>query len=534
MANWSATEISTVGPSKTYATLAAWWAAKGGHATTAPHAECYGGADLGTVVVSGAGGTPTSSYYVRTYVAPGHRHDGTRNGTAGAYANVPNGGKGIDNRLAYTRIEGIRLIVADGGSSTYGVYNTTDVDGSIVDGVCVTLNATAGAGIKNGVILAGHLQTAPVSDTVQNCVVYGPGGSVNRHYGFMLAAQTVGQASNHAVYNNTVVNLGTYSGTGGAIGFRWYRSAVDRGPLVIDSQNNIATGCYRSFLVATFSATVVQNYCAADDDRADDWETIGGSNLINQTPADLFVNAATDANLKDSNSNAYHAGTDVGLSADAVGNPWANPNPSMGALELLLTGYHFYRGIGGLSNINLDTPVGTACAGQSSKTFTGLGHASNTRYTYLLRPVRHDANSDWLETPDMSCTVELETDDSGNWVGDRPMQVEWLGAEILSGARIRLRWRYRTPYGGAVPADFGIYYGTDRNITPGSPQATESYTRDGEYSRTLSLIDGVAYYFAVTARDVGGVESHVPRIIGPYVARNTAPPQPTVLVEQTF
>ena len=196
--------------------------------------------------------------------------------------------------------------------------------------------------------------------------------------------------------------------------------------------------------------------------------------------------------------------------------------------------YNLYRGTGGISGVDFSTPVGTVEGAESSKTWRDMGHDADARYTYVLRPVRQDADGNDLETPDLSCRVEFETDGDGDWLGDRPGPVEALTAEIISGGEIRLRWRYRTPYGGTAPNDFGIYYGTTPSITPGSPNATESYTADGEYSKDLTLIDGVAYYFAITARDATPVESHLSGVIGPYIADDTAPDTPSLLTSTTF
>ena len=61
--------------------------------------------------------------------------------------------------------------------------------------------------------------------------------------------------------------------------------------------------------------------------------------------------------------------------------------------------------------------------------------------------------------------------------------------------------------------------------TQGSPDATETFTRDKTYTEDLTLVDGTAYWFAVTARTAGGVES-LPKQIGPYIADSTAPGAP--------
>ncbi len=204
------------------------------------------------------------------------------------------------------------------------------------------------------------------------------------------------------------------------------------------------------------------------------------------------------------------------------------------ALSPVAQCYRLYRGVGGISEVDFSTYVGHVLGGDASETFLSLGHAANTRYTYVLRPVRVKADNTYLETPDNSCIVEFETDDSGDWLGNRPGSVEVVEAEVLSGGQVRLRWRYRTPYSGSVPSDFGIYYGSSPGIAPGSPNTTESYTKDGGYSKTLSLTGGNTYYFAVTAMHSNGVESHLSNVIGPYIADSTAPDTPTLITSATF
>jgi len=192
-------------------------------------------------------------------------------------------------------------------------------------------------------------------------------------------------------------------------------------------------------------------------------------------------------------------------------------------------GYRIYRGLGGPDKVDFTSSVGSAAAGASSVSLVGLGHAVSSRYTYVIRPYLGA-----LETPDYSARVEFETDASGDWVGNRPGQVEWIEAEVIASGEIRLRWHYRTPYGAAAPADFGLYYAQEPSIDPGSPQATESYTADGPYSKDLTLADGVTYFFALTARTAAGVESHLSKMIGPFVADSAAPATPGLYTSQSF
>lgn len=193
------------------------------------------------------------------------------------------------------------------------------------------------------------------------------------------------------------------------------------------------------------------------------------------------------------------------------------------------SGYNVYRGEGDISNVNFDAPVAYLRAGQTTPSLVGLGHNSSTRYTYAIRPVRNG-----LEGPDLSCRVELVIDDSGEWTGDRPTAVELVEAEPGPGGRVTVRWTFRTPYGQDPPADFAIYRSTGCNISPGSPDATEAYVTDGEYSHTFELSDGETCYFAITARTSQGVESELSAVVGPVRADASAPQTPTVYVSRTF
>jgi hypothetical protein len=194
-------------------------------------------------------------------------------------------------------------------------------------------------------------------------------------------------------------------------------------------------------------------------------------------------------------------------------------------------GHRVYRGVGGLSNVDFSAPVAFAQADATSIALVGTGHAALTRYTYVVRPV---AGNGWLETPDGSCAVEFETGADGDWLGARPAPVEWIRAEIKAAGGIELSWSWRRPYGGSGPMDFCLYHAGVPAIVAGDPQATATYTADGRYSHTFSLSGGQTYYFAVTARDGEGVESHLSDVIGPYLADATPPDAPTVSVSTTF
>ena len=190
--------------------------------------------------------------------------------------------------------------------------------------------------------------------------------------------------------------------------------------------------------------------------------------------------------------------------------------------------YRLYRGVGGILNVDWSAPVVELDPENTNPTLTGLGHMPATRYTYVLRPVRGGGE---LETPAMSCAVEFETDASGDWMGERPAGVEFLEARAVAGGQVELRWAYRTPYGAPTPIDFCIYCASSSQIVLGQPYAIEQYTSDTTYRRALALEGGHTYYFAVTARTSGGVESRPSPIAGPVVADDEPPAKPDLYVK---
>ena len=172
------------------------------------------------------------------------------------------------------------------------------------------------------------------------------------------------------------------------------------------------------------------------------------------------------------------------------------------------------------------SPAAVIPAGQSSGVLADTEFDASRRYMLVLRPV-----IDGMETPDISCRFEFETDLSGDWLGQRPGAVEAVHAEVLPAGRISVSWSYRIPdLAPTIPEEFCVYHSTDPGIEAGEPQATVSYERDGVYSCTLSLVGGVSYFFVVTARSSEGVESHMSAVVGPVLADDSAPAQPSVVL----
>jgi len=231
--------------------------------------------------------------------------------------------------------------------------------------------------------------------------------------------------------------------------------------------------------------------------------------------------------------------TKVWITAGLSVQDTSTPEPSMTAAYITAglagedaphSGYHLYVGLCGLVGVDFDAePDAVIPAGQSVSRFIGYDFEVSGRYMLVLRPV-----IDGVETPDISCRFEFETDSNGQWLGSRPGAVEAISAETLSGGQVRVSWMYRTSDRATAAEEFCVYYASDPNITPGVPQSVVSYEQDGVYSCTLSLSGGQTYFFGVTARGGDGIESHLSPIIGPVLADASAPTQPQVVLTTIY
>lgn len=202
----------------------------------------------------------------------------------------------------------------------------------------------------------------------------------------------------------------------------------------------------------------------------------------------------------------------------AIGNP-------LMTTAFSTSGYNVYRGSSSVLGIDYDSPVAYLRSGVSQASLTIVPDASTT-YKYALRAVRFD-----IETPGIDCVADFETDNTADWVGNRPLAVINYGLDQRSGGVLRVRWHYLT--GDASAVDFAMWYDTVEPTGTGAPDATETYDTDRLYYHDFTMADGLAYYIRIVARDSGGVASDAV-IVGPLVADATAPTDTTLLVSQTF
>jgi len=192
--------------------------------------------------------------------------------------------------------------------------------------------------------------------------------------------------------------------------------------------------------------------------------------------------------------------------------------------------YNIYRGIGSPGAIDWTTPVGSVSSDQTSATLTGLGHAASTRYFYAVRPETDGG----LETPDVSCVVEMATDAAGDWVGSKPAPVSGLHVAAASGGSVEVRWRYQS--GTTAPDNFFLWYGTDplRLGQVGySTKSTIAYSGDKLYRTYIGgPSEGLPYFFKIVAVN-GDAESPAVQA-GPVFPDATGPATPSPTIEVVY
>ncbi|MCE5325325.1 MAG: hypothetical protein LLG01_02810 [Planctomycetaceae bacterium] len=192
--------------------------------------------------------------------------------------------------------------------------------------------------------------------------------------------------------------------------------------------------------------------------------------------------------------------------------------------------YRLYRGRGGLANVDFSTPAGTAGADAAEVTLEGSALAPLARYTYVLRPARTGAAGQWLETPDFSCVLEIETDAAGHAIAGRPRGLGSIWAQARA-AGLWAWWQYQTPYGASKPAGFAVYSGPASDAVT-MLQLWQPYAGDGLCCAAIDLPPGT-HWLAVTVCGEDSAESFSSPPSGPYVITNAAAGQLTVLLEET-
>ena len=285
----AATNISTINTAgEDYDTLTLWEADTDNDlvtATTIEQADCYDDQGALEDAVYIAGATVNSSYYRVVSVASGERHDGTDQGGGAA-------GTGFEFNLGnhfsycirssenYTRIEWIKFDL-EAWCTSNGIINYMDF---VNIRNCIFYSGTCGS--NNGVKHNAYDQDL----TVENCLFQDINGSgIN---------DVDSQASTRTYTNNTAVDCakGYNIPTGGASVTLTNCIGYSNGDQIGDDDD---FDC---------GANTVLDYCASDDDSADDYG--GGNNKVNI--GDPFENyAGNDFHLDAADTICKDAGTDM-------------------------------------------------------------------------------------------------------------------------------------------------------------------------------------------------------------------------------
>lgn len=194
-----------------------------------------------------------------------------------------------------------------------------------------------------------------------------------------------------------------------------------------------------------------------------------------------------------------------------------------------VTGYRLYMGKGGISQVDFSSPVAWADSSQSEIVSANAELLPLSRYTLVVRPVLDD-----LETPDVSCFVEVQTDAAGQWLGGRPPCPRQLSATVVSGNRVQLSWNCRTTEDTAFPAEFVVLCGRDATLADSQEIARVAYAGDGACQTIVNLVEVGTYWFVIQAVSSEGVESYRSNVVGPVLTDNQPPQTPTVFVATVF
>jgi len=340
--------ISTVGPGKTYTTLQAWWDDVKDAAAADQHAECYGGGDLGEVLMSVMDtATPTASVHPRIYAADGERHDGGNTASNGAFIKTEGAPRYcILNRVLYLEVDGIHFdIDVDSGLINNGILSQYDEGTAGLEGRFLTVKncnfRTQGDtdGTPAGV---DYRDTDEVFPAESVCTLFN-----NNFWGFgedggtcvqIWAIAANGLTVADSMFSECHFNTGYDFGNNGIV-------------IVADGTNNFATLTHENtqtnnamidhdnfdFLTFETSDGVVsqtRTFCVSTDATADD--DGGAGNKISKTAANCFKTVGSD-NRPKFGGELHNAGTSVsGITDDILGI--SRPKGSaedIGAFELI-------------------------------------------------------------------------------------------------------------------------------------------------------------------------------------------------------
>ena len=197
-------------------------------------------------------------------------------------------------------------------------------------------------------------------------------------------------------------------------------------------------------------------------------------------------------------------------------------------------GYLLYRGAGAdAANVDYDTPVGGAQAGDANAYDLAAGLAANTTYTYALRAV---SDLD-VEDPGEACTCRIRADGDGALAAARPNRLMYASRRAAAGGTIGVTFAYSRLGERAAAAAVQI-----AEVVAGEPDwdnalASVTLRSSGATRHTETVDGGFAHGETVTlalrAVTSGGVGGPV-AVLEPVAADDAAPePLAAITVEQS-
>jgi len=300
---------------KDFTSLQAWedWASTQGSADQ--EARCWGGGNLGYLLIESWLTTPTSGSYPYIYPAAGQRHSGKDDGT-GAYMEIVDAWYGIKINEPFVRLEGLRMEVSH-QAATICVDARTSKNGIYITDMLIIENTVATAG--QAYIGLNLVDVNGYTGTIRNNIILGKYTASATCNGIRVEVENNG-ASNISntidLFNNTLIDVDN-------IGV-WYvsdRNSTGTCTLVVNSTNNAIFAYGNAFaqsLTGGGTVTINQNYCAASDNTVNTWG--GTGNQGSKTEEECFVDPPADPTpIVD--GPLYNLGTTIGsFSVDAVGN----------------------------------------------------------------------------------------------------------------------------------------------------------------------------------------------------------------------
>jgi hypothetical protein len=115
--------------------------------------------------------------------------------------------------------------------------------------------------------------------------------------------------------------------------------------------------------------------------------------------------------------------------------------------------YKIYRGIGGVGNINWQSPVANVPAGTTQAVLAGLGHEIGVDYWYGLRAVSQEG----LEESNTHVLVCVELDPQGQLLPPPLARPEELTARVERDGTILLGLSHQVPPGFAAADVFDVF-----------------------------------------------------------------------------